>query len=491
MNARPPDVVIIVMDCVRADEFQSALRDEDRMPFLRALEPHVNNFEDAYTTAPWTLPAHASLFTGLYPWEHGAHNRGEVRLPPNVPRLSSSLGAAGYASGSFSANGFISPPFGLTDGFDVAEWGEWWELYWRFIERPAGTSATHVAGSGPLWTRPGWREYVHVLNRTPRVLDGINRFARRLRPNGSRPSGINVAPWIESSVHHWLERVPRARPVFCFVNLLEAHEPYLTETSQRTGLMEWWRATRGRMDRSSAIMGDWTPSPRELDHLRRMYRRGIYAIDARVGSIVREFQDAGRWDNTLFVLTSDHGQAFGENGMLFHGLRVDDVLLRIPLWIRLPHDAPANATRRSRVSLVDIAPTVYAVTGASGPPGMSGISLFGSEASSGSRRIFAAADGIHSEESRLAHWARGTTNSVDTEWIALYERSWKVTVNPSRETCTIADVNGSALAPDPEKNPEVASLRTEALRVGRVLRRDPRKHASKEVEERLKSWGYD
>jgi arylsulfatase A-like enzyme len=491
MTASPPNVLVIVMDCVRADEFRLATSSKSRMQFLRSLRAEVIDFENAMSTAPWTLPAHASLFTGLYPWEHSAHNRGEVRLPGSVPRISSILASEGYACGSFSANGFLSPPFGLTEGFQVAEWGEWWELYWRFVRRARGTASLQESRTGPLWSRPSFREYVHALNRTPRILDVVNRVGQKFRPGSPQASGTEVANWIESSIHHWLAGLPRSRPAFCFVNLLEAHEPYLTETTRSIPFGEWWRATRGRMDRSSAIMGDWHPTSGELERLRAFYREGLNTLDVRIASIVREFKESDRWDSTLLVLTSDHGQSFGENQMLFHGLRVDDLLLRVPLWMRLPDRVSGGSVRSERVSLIDVAPTIYRVAGVPPPPGMSGISLLDPIHVPDTRAIFAIADGIHSEESRLARWASESSNSVDTEWAAVYRGNWKVTVNPSRGIATATDLNSGVSTSDWNGHAELLSLREEAVGVARLLRRDPAKRASREVEERLRSWGYD
>jgi arylsulfatase A-like enzyme len=238
-------------------------------------------------------------------------------------------------------------------------------------------------------------------------------------------------------------------------------------------------------------MGSWTPSSQELDHLLHLYRQSIDALDSRLASIVREFREADRWKNTLFILTSDHGQAFGEGGMLFHALRVDEPLLRIPLWIRLPNREQEGNDRPERVSLVDVAPTVFEVTGVAPPQGMSGLPLTKTNSIPSSRRIFATADGVQSEESRLARWARGTPNSVDTEWVAVYEGDWKIVVNPTRETAVGVDLARGSREVSVEGSSVLQSLREEALSVGRALRREPGRHTSSEVADRLKSWGYD
>jgi hypothetical protein len=98
-------------------------------------------------------------------------------------------------------------------------------------------------------------------------------------------------------------------------------------------------------------------------------------LDRRVGELIRIIQDAGRWDECLFILTSDHGQAFGEGGNLFHGTTAEDAVARVPLMVKWPQFRHSGVVSHNWTSLVDITPTVLAETGVRSPPDVAGVPL--------------------------------------------------------------------------------------------------------------------
>ncbi|MCI4340719.1 MAG: sulfatase-like hydrolase/transferase, partial [Thermoplasmata archaeon] len=135
-----PNVLVIVMDCVRAPEFSVGSETLSGMPYCTGLARESIDFRRAVAPASWTIPSHASLFTGLYPWDHRLHSRGAPQLPAGLPDLAASLSASGYRTASFSSNPFVSDLSGLTRGFETAAWGGWWERYARHLrlDRPPG-----------------------------------------------------------------------------------------------------------------------------------------------------------------------------------------------------------------------------------------------------------------------------------------------------------------------------------------------------------------
>jgi len=118
-----------------------------------------------------------------------------------------------------------------------------------------------------------------------------------------------------------------------------------------------------RQDFGDCWEGEWAPTGSDRATLRRLYAGGIQALDHRIEAIVRVFQDAGRWDSTVTVLTSDHGQGLGEEGMLSHGMSVADSVARIPLWIRAPGATLAGRSTTTWASLTDVAPTCARLAG--------------------------------------------------------------------------------------------------------------------------------
>jgi arylsulfatase A-like enzyme len=368
-DGRRPDILLVVMDCVRASEFSASSPTLAGMPFCSRLSRESVQYGRAVAPASWTIPSHASLFTGLYPWDHRLHARGEHRLSERLPTVAAELGRSGYRTASFSANPFIGDITGLADGFEQAAWGGWWERYARHLGgdvapggRPAPPKGPGPFGQVPttnLW--PILRSVSRASLRRPLGFQIGNRllhFAHHRE--GECPSC--VSPWIESSLRRWMDAQPDDAPRFVFVNLMEAHEPYVPYDSGWT-IRELWRALTFRQDFGEWLEGDWAPTSAERATLRHLYAGGIRALDHRIEAIVRIFQESGRWDSTVAILTSDHGQSLGEAGMMSHGMSVADSVARIPLWLRAPGSAFGGRTSTSWASLTDVAPTCARLAG--------------------------------------------------------------------------------------------------------------------------------
>ncbi|MCI4330741.1 MAG: sulfatase-like hydrolase/transferase [Thermoplasmata archaeon] len=503
-NPTLPDLVIVVMDCVRADDFAAAI-DAGLMPFAASLRARSTVFPRAVAPCSWTVPSHASLFTGLYPWEHGAHAKSNLKLSPDVPRITEQLKRLGYTTLSLSANHLISPDLGLVSGIDRAAWAGWWEPYYRG-DRP--TRPPHLLGAegegdsrrlakvrgGALWGI--MKRSSHAVHRYPFLLDAGGRFVQRLKLPGT-PTDLSVSPWIEPTLARWLSEIPREQPFFAFVNLLEAHEPYYPGPELAPGLTSWIRWSGGRQDGVGWLSGRWNPTAQQFARLHGLCREMFRAIDRRLASLVQALQQAGRWENTVLVLTSDHGQAFGEHGSLFHMLQVHDPLLRIPLWLRLPHDEGEGRTAVGWASLIDVVPTLLSRVGT--PDGMatSGVSLERLVDEPRPTAVYAMADGLvwttiipDHERERLATDRR---DDLDRVLVAGYEGDRKLVFDATRSTQKLFD-----LRVDPGEDHDLwaaesagaAALSDELQRVGRRLLESRTPQTPADVEERLRSWGY-
>ncbi len=370
-NVRSPDVLIVVMDCLRADTFERALADPRQLPFLRTLKQEVLSFPGAVAPSSWTIPSHASLFTGLYPWDHGAHNKSGAILTQTPETLAGCLARSGYATACFTANGYIQPATGLTRGFDVVKWGGDTEFFFRFLENKEASCIDLGGPMAGMFNRmadspmpsPLWYATIAALTTFPGLWDALNRVGASLW--GAKASELpSVAPWIERDLDAWLAKQPPTQPIFAFVNLLEAHEPYLANAGYSLSLRNWLRFARTKQDLHRWLRGRWTPSQDDLRAIRESYQAALATIDARVERLIGTLRARGRWNNTLFVLTSDHGQAFLEHGTLFHRLRVDEELIRIPLWIRRPSHGTTYREAAGWASLIDVPRTVVEEVGA-------------------------------------------------------------------------------------------------------------------------------
>jgi arylsulfatase A-like enzyme len=369
-DGRPPDVLLIVLDCVRADLFDAELERPGAMPFLRALRPEVMAFTGAVSPSSWTIPGHASLFTGLYPWDHGAHYRNGPILTQDPETLAECLARSGYATALYSANAYVQAATGLTRGFSVSSWGGRREFFLRFLSTGKPT-CPNLGGPALAWAPPvktgsppePLRELaMDAVTWLPPVWDGLNRAGGKLLGTYSTAMP-EICPWIEPELDAWLSRQPAERPVFAFVNLLEAHEPYLAGAGEPVGPGKWLSYARSGQHPVRWIRGEWTPTAKEVDGMRSSYVASLHTIDRRIRAIVETFARHHRWDDAVFVLTSDHGQAFLEHDTLFHRFRVDEPISRIPLWMRFPRGEPRGVFSDGWVSLVDVPKTLVSFVG--------------------------------------------------------------------------------------------------------------------------------
>lgn len=337
MTARP-DLLVVVVDCARADAILSPRRGQPGLPNLNELRAHGLTFEKALSPSSWTIPSHASLLTGLYPWEHGSLF-GEAPLSNAVKTVAQAANQMGYRTGSFSANQFINDLSGLTRGFEVAKWGTAGASTFRGLPKfspPQGTGTTVAAGrlgriSGQEALRPLIDSFLESFPEVPDIAVRVSSAIKR------RELGRTAfaAPWIEPAIRHWLAECPRTDPVFCFVNLLDAHEPYFGLPDRRVAfgeLIRYWRAFA--QGRRTPQRGLGRPDEESLSILRGLYDEGLGQADLRLGAILEAFRQFRDSENLAVLLTGDHGQAFGEAGAIFHSWGVADELFRVPLIVR-------------------------------------------------------------------------------------------------------------------------------------------------------------
>jgi arylsulfatase A-like enzyme len=496
-NPSPPDVLLVVLDCLRADVFQRSLADGTTLPFLSSLQKEVRAFPGAIAPSSWTIPSHASLFTGLYPWEHGAHNKAGAMLTQEPETLAAHLSRAGYATGCFTANGYIQPGTGLTRGFSEVLWGGDREFFLRFVKRAQATCPDLGGPAAALFGRLAnspkpsatWYAFIAALTTFPAVWDGSNRLGGKIL--GTREREVPaIGPWVEPQLDAWLGQQPADRPVFAFVNLLEAHEPYLANAGLPATFSEWVRYARAKQDAHRWLRGTWVPTREEIGVSFDCYVRSLKVLDARVRELVEIFRRRGRWDKTLFVLTSDHGQAFLEHDTLYHRLRLDEELTRVPLWIRGP-GVEQTGSSPGWVSLLDVPRTIVEASGGTwfGNPGAR--SLLGSGPGAGDRAIHSLTDGLMPEEApELSAERRAFLDRVE---VATYQGTSKAIVGREGPTRLFQVAPHDPTAPAQEcaasvTGPEFEALaRSVAEAASARLAAQPY-HGS--VERRIAGWGY-
>lgn len=345
--AGAPNVLLIILDTVRAANLSLYGYARPTSPFLDRFAEQATTFDNALSASPWTLPSHSSMFTGRPPHELSAD--WEEALDDTTPTLAEHLRAHGYRTGGFAGNYFYcNSEFGLARGFVHYE--------------------DYIASLGQalLSTFPG-----HWLVKRLEDTRLRNEFWFQ------RAIGRRTAPSVRASLVRWLGGGERTRPWFAFANFIDAHDPYVAPEPFIRGMAALPRVGAPpvrRWDRSYLV--DAKPEGRRaaLASIDR-YDAGIAYLDEQIGTLLRDLEARHLLENTIVIIAADHGEEFGEGGRYWHGETVRLTTLHVPLMIRAPGLVPAGARVREPVSLRDLAATIADLTGTRGDFRLPGTTL--------------------------------------------------------------------------------------------------------------------
>lgn len=330
-RADAPNVVLLILDTVRAANLGAYGYPRATTPVLERVAREGVLFEHAFSAAPWTAPSHATLLTGRWPSETGVSYLRP--MADSITTLAEVLRDAGYATGGFTANaGYAGHQVGMSRGFAHFEDFpvSFFEALWSTTLAQTGSGQLLVEG---LRERKLWKVLNAVRRADFRVV-GVRRFEHRR------------AAEIADRFVAWRDGIA-GRPYFAMLNFMDAHAPYEPPGRFRTA----FNGGRDPMDR---------------------YDGGIAYADSILGALVDRLRARGELDRTILIVTSDHGEQWGEHGMLDHGNALYRTVLHVPLIIRAPGRAPAGLRVESVVSLRDLAATIAEQAGAPGRlPGQS------------------------------------------------------------------------------------------------------------------------
>lgn len=309
--ADAPDILVVVLDTLRRDRVSAYGEARHPTPHLDGFAAEGLRFDRAYANSGWTLPSHASLFTGLFPVAHRATQE-TLRLDDDADTLAERLRAAGYRTFAASGNAVVSPANGLLQGFD------------EVVESYRSGVAQELGGPHP-----------NVV--------ALDRFYASAGDT----------------------------PTLAFLNFIEPHLPYTPPDPFRTQALGpdpdpqvLARAARTRMRQH--YLAQRTTPPEVLAMLGRLYDGEALYTDWLVGHVLQVLERHGRDRDTLVVITSDHGENLGEHGHLAHVFSLHNTLLHVPLLVRWPGRL-APGVREDTVQLLDLFPTLLMASGVEPP----------------------------------------------------------------------------------------------------------------------------
>jgi arylsulfatase A-like enzyme len=310
-EAARPNVVLYVVDTLRADYLGAYGHAAPTSPRLDGFARQAVLFEDAWAQASWTRSAVASVLTGLHVGSHGVDREDRV-LPEAAQTLTEALRAGGYRTGAFVANHLLGGRFGFSQGFDA------------------------------------WNPGPRTLYGAP-AMDLVR----------------DALSWVDSG----------RRPFFLYVHTMEPHAPYTpSEEDLRPFAGEAYRGTTDtRALLRLGQLG--TLAPEGLRFLRSRYEGEVHQNDRAFGDLVDGLRARGLDDATVVVFTADHGEEFLEHGGTEHTKTLYQELVRVPLVVRVPRGRAGGAREKGAVQQIDLMPTILALAGLPVPRGLPGRDL--------------------------------------------------------------------------------------------------------------------
>ncbi|MEE8167032.1 MAG: sulfatase-like hydrolase/transferase, partial [Myxococcota bacterium] len=326
-----PNVLLVMVDTLRADHL-SCYGAEIETPNLCRLAEAGTTYQ-AFSHASWTKPATASLLSSTLPSTHGAIAKPSA-LSPDLTLISEAMQAGGYTTGGIVSNTWLAESFGFAQGYD-----DYYVLAPDYIARAKESSSKLIIYQlvRQIWlgVASGDNVYFHDFYQDSEVVNEV--------------------------AFEWLKE-RRDERFFLFLHYMDPHDPYFEHPYNGNGV---------------ARVSMPEPDPERGPELSELYRGEIEYLDIQFGRLLAKLEDEGLYDDTVIVLTADHGEEFDEHGGFWHGLTLYDEQIHVPLLIKWAN-AGGTADRGAEsgiARLIDVGPTILGLAKLPIPDGMQGIDL--------------------------------------------------------------------------------------------------------------------
>jgi arylsulfatase A-like enzyme len=328
---RRPNVVLIVVDTLRADHLGCYGYSRPTTPAIDALAAGALRFEHAYAQAPWTTPSVAAILTSRFPAELGIHEAPD-RLDDRFATLAETLRAAGYRTGAVISHFFIGKEWNFQQGFESFD-----------DSNVQGHDAVTSAGV------------------SDRAIDFVRAHA--------------------------------AEPFFLLVHYFDPHYDYVQHAGFRFGTPRGYRGPV-HSGLAYADLVRLLPSLESADRQRLLdlYDSEVAFTDRHIGRFLDALRGAGLFESSLVVLTADHGEEFLDHGGVGHGGTLYNELIRVPLIVKTPRGTATGVATAAPAALVDVFPTVIGAVGVPPPAALRGRDRLVAAAAAGKRRVWSESD---------------------------------------------------------------------------------------------------
>ncbi len=321
-NGAGRKIILFTIDTLRSDRLGCYGYQRDTSPIMDAMAREGVRFVRARTQSPWTLSSLASIMTSTYPTVCSVMT-GNNRLDEARTTIAESMRDAGLLTHAIVSNGWLQDTFGLSQGF----------------------IGFHHSSDVFNWTRYGRMIWL--------------RIAKRFFP-GLFPVGQNfLATDLVDRANEWLQEYGD-RDFFLWIHAIDPHDPYLTPDGYEDVFED--STYKGRFKRMSGLLYTLRYGtrlrPEDKAQLENLYDREVRYTDDHLGRLVQTLRDLGIYDETLLIVSSDHGEEFWEHDGLMHGHSLYEDQLLVPLIMRYPSRLPKGLAIEEPVRLLDLMPTL-------------------------------------------------------------------------------------------------------------------------------------